>query len=88
LLPILKERADIYLAGHDHDLEHLRPEGGVHFFISGGGGAKLREPKPDPRSLFAKPTHGFAVIEVNSTQLKISFIGTDGVVLYAYTLKK
>jgi tartrate-resistant acid phosphatase type 5 len=88
LLPILKEHADIYLAGHDHDLEYLRPEGGVHFFISGGGGAKLREPKPDPRSLFAKRIHGFTVLEANATQFKVSFIGTDGVVLYAYTLKK
>jgi len=88
LLPILKGHADIYLAGHDHDLEHLKPEGGVHFFISGGGGAKLREPKPDPRSLFAKRIHGFTVLEANETQLKVSFIGTDGVVLYAYTLKK
>src|SRR6266545_966501 len=42
LLPIFKQRADIYLAGHDHDLEHLKPEGGVHFFISGGGGAAIR----------------------------------------------
>jgi hypothetical protein len=88
LLPLLKGHAEIYLAGHDHDLEHLKPEGGVHFFISGGGGAKLREPKPDPRSLFAKRIHGFTVLEANATQLRVSFIGTDGVVLYAYALQK
>ncbi|HEY3028175.1 MAG TPA: metallophosphoesterase [Pyrinomonadaceae bacterium] len=88
LLPLLKERADIYLAGHDHDLEHLKPEGGLHFFISGGGGAGLRQPKTDPRCLFAKGVHGFTVLEADATDLKVSFIGTDGVLMYAYTLKK
>jgi tartrate-resistant acid phosphatase type 5 len=88
LLPILKERADIYLAGHDHDLEHLKPEGGLHFFISGGGGAGLRQPKTDPRCLFAKGIHGFTVLEANATELKVSFIGTDGMLMYSYTLKK
>jgi hypothetical protein len=88
LLPILKASVDIYLAGHDHDLEHLKPEGGVHFFISGGGGAKIRQPKPDARSLFAKGVHGFLVLEATATELKISFIDTNGVLLYAYALKK
>jgi hypothetical protein len=88
LLSLLKERADIYLAGHDHDLEHLKPEGGLHFFISGGGGAGLRQPKNDPRCLFAKGIHGFTVLEADETEVKVSFIGMDGALLYAYTLKK
>ncbi len=88
LLPLLKERADIYLAGHDHDLEHLKPVGGLHFFISGGGGAGLRQPKTDPSCLFAKGVHGFTVLEADATDLKVSFIGADTALLYAYTLKK
>ena len=88
LLPLLKDRADIYLAGHDHDLEHLKPEGGLHFFISGGGGAGIRQPKPDPRCLFAKGVHGFTVLEADMTALKVSFIGADNALLYSYTLKK
>ena len=27
LLPVLKDRADVYIAGHDHDMQHLKPEG-------------------------------------------------------------
>lgn len=85
LLPVLKNRADVYLAGHDHDMQHLSPEGRLHFFIAGSGG-KLRPITPGPRSLFAKSAHGFAVLEVRTDSLKVSFVGVDLQPLYEYTL--
>ena len=86
LLPVLKGRADLYLAGHDHDLQHLKPEGGVHFFVSGGGGAGIRPITMGPRSLFAKSSYGFTVIEADARQLKLRFIDPDQTELYQYTL--
>jgi tartrate-resistant acid phosphatase type 5 len=87
-LPVLKNRADIFLAGHDHDLQHLRPESGVHFFVSGGGGAGIRQPKPGPRSLFAKGVHGFSVLEGDSKELKVKFFDRQLNPLYEYVLRK
>ncbi len=46
LLPILRGRADLYLAGHEHDLQILEPEDGLHFVISGAGGKSVRKGKP------------------------------------------
>jgi tartrate-resistant acid phosphatase type 5 len=86
LLPVLRDRADIYLAGHDHDMQHLRPEGKLHFFVAGTGG-KLRPIEPGPRSLFAKSAHGFAVLEVQPDTLTIAFVGVGGEELYRYALK-
>ena len=88
LLPVLKGRADVFLAGHDHDLQHLKAEDGVHFFVSGGGGAGLREPKPGPRSLFAKAVHGFSVVEADAKQMKVTFIDTSLNRLHEATLTK
>ena len=88
LLPVLKGRADVYLAGHDHDLQHLKAEDGVHFFVAGGGGAGVRPVKPDARSLFAKDAHAFAVVEANAKQLKLRFIDTSQKQLYEATLSK
>ncbi|MCI0389718.1 MAG: metallophosphoesterase [Acidobacteria bacterium] len=88
LLPVLKGRADVYLAGHDHDLQHLSAEAGVHFFVSGGGGAGVRPLKPGPRSLFARDAHGFAVVEADAKQLKVRFIDTALNQLYEYDLIK
>jgi hypothetical protein len=86
LLPLLRDRADIYLAGHDHDMQHLRPEGRVHFFIAGSGG-KLRDITPGPRSLFARSAHGFAVLEIQENRLDIAFVGVGGEQLYRYSLE-
>lgn len=87
LLPALRERADIYLAGHDHDMQHLKPEGRLHFFIAGSGG-KLRPIQPGPRSLFAKSARGFAVLEANGAELSVRFIDSDLNQLYLYILRK
>lgn len=88
LLPVLKGKADVYLAGHDHDLQHLKAEDGVHFFVSGGAGAGLREPQSGPRSLFATAAHGFSVVEADGKQLKVRFIDTALKQLYQATLVK
>lgn len=88
LLPVLKGKADVYLAGHDHDLQHLKAEDGVHFFVAGGGGANVRPVKPDARSLFAKDAHAFAVLEADAKQLKVRFIDTSLNQLYEATLTK
>ncbi len=87
LLPVLKGRADLYFAGHDHDMQHLKPEGNLHFFVAGSGG-KIRKIKAGERSLFAKSALGFAVLEIDRRALKVTFVGKNLKVLYEYTLKR
>ena len=86
LLPVLRERADVYLAGHDHDMQHLKPEGRLHFFVAGSGG-KLRPIQPGPRSLFAKSENGFAVLDVQPDTLVVTFIGRQGEELYRHEMR-
>lgn len=89
LLPLLKSRrVDVYIAGHDHDMQHLKTEGGVHFFVAGGAGAGLRVPTPDPRTLFAQAVHGFASLEVGNESLTVRFldVGLNGI--YSYRIAK
>jgi tartrate-resistant acid phosphatase type 5 len=86
LLPVLRGRAQIYLCGHDHDLQHLGPEGGVHFVVAGGGGAQTRRISTGPRSLFAASKNGFAVIEGTRTALSVSLMGEDLKTLHRFTL--
>uniref|UniRef100_A0A372IQD5 Calcineurin-like phosphoesterase domain-containing protein n=2 Tax=Paracidobacterium acidisoli TaxID=2303751 RepID=A0A372IQD5_9BACT len=89
LLPILKkDHVDVYLDGHDHNLQELKPEGGVHFFVSGGGGAGLYEMNPYDRSVFRQKINGFTVLEADDKTLAISFVGTDGSEIYRRTLTK
>jgi tartrate-resistant acid phosphatase type 5 len=39
LLPVLQGRADAYVAGHHHSMQHLRPIGKLNLFVAGSGGA-------------------------------------------------
>ncbi|MBK5294708.1 MAG: metallophosphoesterase [Acidobacteriia bacterium] len=88
LLPVLKGRADIYLVGHEHDMQHLKPEGGVHLFIAGSGGARPRPITPGERSLFAASSNGFAVLDITDTECKVSFFDSGLKALYEYKLSK
>lgn len=88
LLPVIKDRADIYLVGHEHDMQHLKPEGKLHFFINGGGGAGIRTINPNERSLFALSSYGFATLEIDTEKIAVKYFGTELQELYQYTITK
>ncbi len=82
LLPLIRGRAIIYLAGHDHDMQHLQPVDGTHFFISGGGGARLRDPKRHPRTIFAKGVYGFSSLSIHHSYIEVKMYDGAGKVIY------
>jgi hypothetical protein len=89
LMPILKGRADIYIAGHHHSLEHLKPVDGVNLFIAGGGGATSYDvDQHSPVGIFAKSEYGFAVIEADEHNFTVRFIDKNSKVLDESTIHK
>ena len=93
LLPLLrKEHVDLYICGHDHDLEligDLHHHKGPMFLVSGAGSGldEMRERKPkalktEPATLFPDPVapmYGFAILEIESSRLSITFYDEAGV---------
>jgi tartrate-resistant acid phosphatase type 5 len=78
----------LYLAGHDHDLQHLEFEGHpTSFFLSGGGGADLYNLKIDPahRGPYAQKIYGFSHLSVTPKQLTLRHCASDGQVLHAFS---
>jgi hypothetical protein len=92
LLPILEENhVDLYLCGHEHLFQHLKREGGVHFFVNGaaGGGARSVEKPAYGGLLFvAEKKAGFTVLEADGSSLRVRFIGEEGEQLYQYVLRR
>lgn len=89
LLPILKEQhVDVYLTGHDHDLEALKPEGGVTFFVSGGGGKDKRPLKTDRCRIWGQSAYGFTVLEARGDELAVRYVDNEGKILYETSWKK
>jgi hypothetical protein len=86
--PLLRRyNVSLYLAGHDHDLQHLEFAGHpTSFCLSGGGGADLYDLKvPESvRGPYAEKVHGFSHLAVTRKDMTLSHIDGDGRVLHAF----
>ena len=73
-----------YLAGHDHNLQHLEVEGyKTSFIVSGAGGAGLYDVAPSKRG-FTEKILGFTHIHVARDKTTVQFIDTEGRCLHAF----
>ncbi|HEX7183901.1 MAG TPA: metallophosphoesterase [Thermoanaerobaculia bacterium] len=89
LLPVLKKhKVDVYLTGHDHDLQALKPEGGVRFFISGGGGRTPRPLQTNRCRDWGEGRLGFTVLEADGQTLTVTYFGRNGERLYEAKMRK
>ncbi len=80
-----KYKVDLYMAGHDHDLQHLEFEGHpTTHFLSGGGGADLYVLRIDglERGPYAQEVHGFSHLSVTREALVLRHLDADGRFLY------
>lgn len=80
-----------YLAGHDHDLQHLEFAGHPTSFVcSGAGGADLYEIRipESQRGPFAHRIYGFTHLEATEEKLIFRHIDAQGNVLHAFSKSK
>jgi tartrate-resistant acid phosphatase type 5 len=79
--------ADLYLTGHDHNLQVLQaPEGGPCrslFVVAGGGGYDTYALGGTNPALFQSQSLGFAYVTVEATRLTIEMIDADGTSLFS-----
>lgn len=87
--PLFRQhKVHLYLCGHDHDLQHIEFAGHpTSFVVSGGGGAKVRELKKNPkeRGPFGQSVFGFSHLEVSAGALVLRHVDPDGKTLHAFT---
>jgi Calcineurin-like phosphoesterase len=76
----LEGHASIALAGHDHDMERLRPVDGITQYVAGAGGSELYPVnRGDPRLAFFDDTdHGALRIRLQPGNAALSFVDEDG----------
>lgn len=87
LAPLLNQaRTELYLCGHDHDLQYIRhPDDTFHCVVSGAG-ATTRATHKGPHSFFAAATPGFAVLEVSHQHVKLQFFDKSVSILFEQVL--
>jgi tartrate-resistant acid phosphatase type 5 len=82
-----RHKVDLYLSGHDHDLQHLEFKGHpTSFVISGGGGAELVgwTTPPRDRGPWGLRAIGFTDLQISKEELVVRHIGKDATVLYEF----
>jgi hypothetical protein len=88
--PIMKKHhLDVWLCGHDHDLQHLEIPGWTNtFMLVGGGGGKIRPMLVDNRGPFSRSIYGFAHVTVTPEKLVAHYIGETGEELHTFQRTK
>ena len=75
----LKYGVDVVLAGHEHFYERLKPQKGIHYFISGGAG-KLR--KGDVGGQYSEKAfdqgYHFMIFEIDGDQMHFQTVSDQG----------
>ncbi len=81
----LKYKVDLYMAGHDHDLQVLQfQDHPTTHFLSGGGGADLYVLKIDDlqRGPYAQEVHGFSHLSATKHALELRHLDASGHFLF------
>ena len=81
LAPMLQTAGvQLYLCGHDHDLQHLELAGQkTSFVLSGGGGARARELKNTTRQMpFGTAVNGFSHLQINAQRAVVRHLDANG----------
>jgi tartrate-resistant acid phosphatase type 5 len=87
--PLLrKHKVHLYLAGHDHDMQHLEFEGHpTSFVLSGGGGADLYNLKiaQAQRGPMVEKVYGFSELVVTPEMLTLRHMDEGGKLIHSFT---
>ncbi|SER95894.1 purple acid phosphatase family protein [Pedobacter rhizosphaerae] len=78
---------DVYLTGHEHSLQHIKPEGKTHHFISGAASEKTPVKLIENQQMAAS-TYGFMLFSINKDLIKVQTINDEGEIIYTTNIKK
>lgn len=81
-------KVDIYLAGHEHHLEHIKPEGPTHYIISGAASEARQVALFPGIGKFAAAVQGFATFSVAKEEITVQFIDHTGSILHTSNIGK
>ncbi|WP_066756222.1 metallophosphoesterase [Crocinitomix algicola] len=83
-----KYGVDVYLAGHDHDLQYQKPEGKTHYFVSGGGSEFRGVTRDSTITKFAAASLGFMRLNLKEDSLNVRFFNENNQELYQTIILK
>lgn len=83
-----EHKVDVYLSGHDHSLQHIKPDGVTHQFISGAGSELTPVTSGVANTRFQASEHGFMYFSIDGKRLNVKAVNMSGTLLYETELTK
>lgn len=82
----MRGNLDMYVAGHDHDIQHLEIDGfkSTSFVMVGGGGAKVRPMRNSKRGPFSRQSFGFGHFTFTPEKMIVRLVDDGGQVVHAF----
>jgi 3',5'-cyclic AMP phosphodiesterase CpdA len=81
---LVRYRVDAVFSGHDHFYERIKPQQGIHYFITGAGGKTRREgvdvDSPIRAQSYDQDNH-FMMIEADHSRISFQAISETGIVI-------
>jgi hypothetical protein len=74
---LLRNRVDVVFSGHEHLYERVRPQGGIRYFVSGGGGRTLYDVRPGDFDEVAVSAYHFMVVSLAGDRMFFETVTSD-----------
>ena len=79
---------DLYLCGHIHNFQHIRPAGSEVQYVVNSSGSLARDVQPTEGTLFCSSDAGFSVVSADDDTLTLYMINAEGKIIYSFSIKK
>lgn len=87
--PILRKHGvDMYIAGHIHNFQHIKPEGSDIDYVVNSSGSLSREVSPTDGTVFCSSESGFSVVSASDKKLTLYMLDKHGNILHTVTRTK
>lgn len=79
---------DLYLCGHIHNFQHIRPADSKVQYVVNSSGSLARDVKPIDGTLFCSSDAGFSVVSADDDTLTLYMINGQGKIIYSFSIEK
>lgn len=83
---LTKHKVHLYLAGHEHDLQHIKNKDLPTHHIISGSGSEIRKTGMMEHSVYAKSIQGFVSSTITKDSIFNQFVDYEGNVIYSHTI--
>ncbi|HTD27918.1 MAG TPA: tartrate-resistant acid phosphatase type 5 family protein [Xanthomonadaceae bacterium] len=88
IVPLMKKYGvQVYLCGHEHDLQVIQRPGGKITYLVSGAGAEHRPTGKTDGTLFSLSAFGFMALSLKADQLKVQVVDDTGATRYETTVQ-